>query len=441
MDFEEEEPNTSTGSAIRRKRRDNSQERRESEEFDENDVPNEDIGSVKSEEVSNSLIIDDKTNRRLIRKKMITTRISPVRMYSKDSLIRVGCNAFAYHRLSAAARLLPAIVLDVRSSHSFIIKSAFIIFTQNPKDCSLLIKSMKKLSKYDVNKREIMLEVIVNFIRNKDIFGAKNYIESNQSYLNMNLCRKNKLIDTYLQCYISFADYLDWKQSIEEINDNLFYQSNRVIAEKTKLSLKNIITETKDLILDQFVLTLIEMYEYSEQFSDAYEILQVYLDNNRDHLNAYIYLYNFSVKYPDYSNPESKDKALKYIFRHSCDNPFVLDLVRSESLPIEDKFEILSEFVDHKHNFNDINAWSLLKDLICSISDKSVKRVLRKQWKDVFEEYWVRLHFNAKRIKQIDSNVIELIGYKQKVIEFFCSSSHPFVIQTNQMIEEFDKII
>ena len=398
-------------------------------------VANDDKSSIHSE-LSNTMTIEDKNNEKLYRNYFVQTRIPAVSMYSKNKLLRVCCNAFAYHRLNSAAKLMSALISDKRTPHSFIVKAGFTLFTQNTSDSSLLVKSMKKLSKLDVNKREIMLEMILYFLAINDKTGAKKYIDSNESYLKLPIFRKNRLIDTYLNCYVCFVDYLEWKQSKEESNHNFFFHSNRVIAQKTKLSLKNLINETKELVLDYFVLILIEMYEDSLEFSEAHEILEVYIGNNQEHLNSYIYLYNFCVKYPEYSKSDSQSKALQQIQKYSPENQLILNLIQTKD-QIVDKFEVLMEFVDYKQNFDNINAWTQLKELLISIDDKTIKKLIKKLWKDVYQEYWVRLHCNLTKIKELNENIIKLIRCKQKVIEFFYSSSHSYIIQSNPRIDEY----
>ena len=152
--------------------------------------------------------------------------------------------------------------------------------------------------------------------------------------------------------YISLVDYLLWK----ERTTNTY--SDQVVVDSVKLSLRNVIEQNKDTILDNFVAILIEMYENDDQSKDVIEVLTTYMNNNPNHLNAFIYLYKMSAKYPNQSNPNLKIEVLKRIASISPDNRLVLDLVTNDWVSITDKFTILIKYVDYKQNRNDIDTQS-----------------------------------------------------------------------------------
>ena len=71
---------------------------------------------------------------------------------------------------------------------------------------------------------------------------------------------------------------------------------------------------------------------------------------------------------------------------------------------------------------------------------KSLKKSLKKIWNEVYDEYWVRVHCNVSKIKDINENMIEIIRCKQKIVKFFYSSSHSYITQTKQKIEEYERL-
>lgn len=399
------------------------------------------INSKSNEENVDNIIIDDKNDKKLNRKLLIPTKKSPFSVYKKEELLSVCRNAFAFHRLSCGSKLMSALSVDKRTPHFFILKAALILFTQNNYyNNSLLTQSMKKVSKYDINKKEIMLEMIINYIRNNDRIGAKEYIEANQTYIRFNLCRSHPIIDAYLKCYVCYCDYWEWKESINE-NKNSYYnsllntESTKLISDKTKLALKKIITDSKDCQLDIFVLILLEMYEYSQQYDEAIDLLQLYVNYNNNHLNAFIYLYEFCLKYHNqYSTVEQEVNALKNICRLSPDHILVLELVKKNVLSVEQNFELIMEFIDYTPNNYNINAWILLRDTLNVIKkDNRIAKSVAKIWKQRYKSYWIRSYFN---VSSIDKNSVHLIRCKQEIISFLESHSHQFILETNRKLKK-----
>ena len=350
-----------------------------------------------------------------------------------EELLRTTTNAFAYHRLGTAAELVSHLSMDRRVPHSYLSKALLILFKDKPTDITLATDLFKSLHSYDINKRELLLDILLIVIQNHSRIEAKKFIELHEEIVHSKRNRKHPIIDAYLKAYICLVDYLLWK---DRTTDSY---SDRLLTDKIKLSLRNVIDDNKDMILDNFVSILIELYENDDQLKDVFNVLNTYIDNNPNHLNAYIYLYKMSVKYPDQSDTDLKVKALKKIASISPENPLVLDLVRNDWVSNEEKFKILMEYIDHKQNHNDTDTWLLIQEFLGSIEQKYDLKIIKDLWKQFYESYWVRLHCNLNRIKpkDFDQNVIEIIECKQKIIEFFYSSSHPFVIETTQMIDNF----
>jgi hypothetical protein len=399
------------------------------------------INSKSNDENVDNIIIDDKNDKKLIRKLLIPTKKSPFSVYKKEDLLSICRNAFAFHRLSCGSKLMSALSVDKRTPHFFILKAALILFTQNNNNNnnnSLLTQSMKKVSKYDINKKEIMLEMIINYIRNNDRIGAKEYIEANQTYIKFNLCRSHPIIDAYLKCYISYCDYWEWKESINESKNSYYYslnESTKLISDKTKLALKKIITDSKDCQLDIFVLILLQMYEYNQQFDEAIDLLQLYVNYNSNHLNAFIYLYEFCLKYDNqYSTVEQEVNALKNICRLSPDHILVLELVKKNVLSVEQNFELIMEFIDYTPNNYNLSAWILLRDTLNVIKkDNRKAKSVVKIWKQRYKPYWIRSYFNAS---SIDKNSVHLIRCKQEIISCLESNSHQFILETNKKLKK-----
>lgn len=358
-----------------------------------------------------------------------------------EQLLRTATDAFVYHRIEAATQVVQRLALDSRTPHSYLAKAVLALYSLQETDSGQVDQVIDSFRLFDVNKRELMLEVLLILIRNKDLTGAHKFIESNQLLLNSRRLREHQTIDVYMKAYIAFVDYMQWKKRIAE-SDYSSRHSQEVWAEKTKLSLNNLICENKETILDIFVTILIDMYEHYEQLSEGLQLLTSYVENNPKHLNAYIYLYKWCTKYPNESDVDLKIKALQKVAKLSPENPLVLDLVRNDWIIEEDKFKILMEYIDHKQNHCDIEAWNLIRDLLASVQRKDDSETkIKHLWKQFYEYYWLRVHLNLKTIdpKEFDQNAIEIIECKQKMIEFFYSSSHSFVAQTKQMINEFHK--
>jgi hypothetical protein len=148
------------------------------------------------------LIVEDVRGKQRIRKMMVSTREPALLFYDRDGLLSTVRYVFSRHRLLCGAQIRSALVRDQRIPHSMIVKSAFILFTNHTSEPDLLLQSMKKMSKYDVNKKEIVLEMILHLIRNDDRIGAKNYIDSNDTILKSQTrlkYRKHRSLDTILR--------------------------------------------------------------------------------------------------------------------------------------------------------------------------------------------------------------------------------------------------
>ena len=333
-----------------------------------------------------------------------------------DRILRVLTNAFAYHRIDSGKELLSAFSVDMRTPHSLLLKANLILFNNTPSvDINLATTLLESYRSFDVNKKELMLELLLILIRNYDRMATKQFVLNNQNLLSLKTLKKHSIIDAYLKAYISLVDYLLWK----ERTTNTY--SDQVVADSVKLSLRNVIEQNKDTILDNFVAILIEMYENDDQSKDVMQVLTTYMNNNPNHLNAFIYLYKTSAKYPNQSNHNLKIEVLKKIASISPDNRLVLDLVKNDWVSIKDKFTILMEYVDYKQNRNDIDTLNLIYNLLDSIEQKSDLDFIDKSWKQFYKYYWIKIVGNARRSKPkgFEQNVTQIIECREKIIEFF----------------------
>lgn len=366
----------------------------------------------------------------------------PADAFYKRTAFTICRNAFAFHRFDLLVYLLEIILPNISTPHKLITWMSFYVFIQRFDD-DFMIKIMKKIKRFDVNKKEIILEVLIDLIKKGNVKKAKEFIEMNEFYLNAKLIRSCKPIDAILKGYISYMNYLDWTKNVKERRTSIYerFIQHDIMANKIWLDIQMIIKNSKNILLDIFVIILIDVLQHLGNKDDAFELLSIYMNNNKNHLNAHIYMYRFCSFHSEEQNQQfSKQEidSLKAIANQQPNHKLVLELVKKNVETPLAQFEMLMEYIDYVNNNDDLHGWMLLCQNIKSFVESTERgrnqeiQKCKNQWNQFYKEYWNETVFHVKNIK-VDAD-IQLLIYKVQVIQFLESSDHPFFISANQFI-------
>jgi hypothetical protein len=350
--------------------------------------------------------------------------------YESQELMALISDSLASHRFEDSVKLMITAFKRYRLQNNFVEKAILILFTQKSEHLENLTQIWKKLFNYNIDRNHLILEIIINYLKNNKLKEANHCIDCYKSCFEFFSQRSDPLINTILESYISYTQFYAFKQQLIEFNsseeENEFL--NEIKENLTKIIIK---CENKHFLsqMDIFVLILIEIYENEKQFEVLNQLLVHYMNQNSDHLSSSLYLYDFYEKHPEFVENENRIIALNNILRLSPENSLVLELAEDMSCSDGQKLEIIMDFIDFTSNNEEIKGWKLLRNNLERIHrEDNNNPIINKLWTQKYR-HWIKSYF---KLEDIESNSRKLIRYKRRILSIFESKEHQFVIKCNE---------
>ncbi|KAI0978953.1 hypothetical protein GJ496_007878 [Pomphorhynchus laevis] len=185
----------------------------------------------------------------------------------------------------------------------------------------------------------------------------------------------------FLMDTVHFAiEFLNWK-------------SNGELFDTLKESFDQIMNNDKrSHIMDSFVVAFIMYLESISDIEGIKSILLKYVQNDRRHSNAWLYLYMFQKQY---CQDDSSLSSLKTFVKLQPQHKLVLTAAKICSDDSINAIGMLMEFLDYTENQNNKSAWKLLYRLLNTviINDTHLRNNDFLQLINFRSYYWNYVHF------------------------------------------------
>ena len=378
---------------------------------DSNSSFSDDMDNVKSDTNTN---IDVEGKRKIFWG--VYSAKKPYMLNRKDLVTGVARDLFVRHKWNSLIQLAHSEFGDLRIPGFILMRYMLIaLYTQNVDtiDINVLKQYFSSMYKIINSKYDFILEMIIYLLHNKSLLPEKSFVTKacRQYLLRARKACNTKHVKIFSQTYKLYEEYLDYIEwntlnHPSNIHSIVMINTAKVLSNKIKTNLQSIVDELEDpeFHFDIGVLMLLHLFDMDNELPDALQSLEKCVSLQPDNLNFHIYLYEFLSKYPEVPHdPALRIHLLKQIFRLCPDSKYTIRLVNESpdltQLSLFDRINMVSDFVDYKHNWKSRKAWSLLHKLSTKIDVDSDQFFLLKSFFTFRLRFWSRLHFKLNELK------------------------------------------
>ncbi|XP_067124213.1 TATA box-binding protein-associated factor RNA polymerase I subunit A-like [Centruroides vittatus] len=346
------------------------------------------------------------------------------------------------HQYVKAAKILECLSYET-DSPQLIFKAGFQTLENHPNTTQDTILQFVRhlLCLHCLYKSEIVLECVVYLIKHNRFQEAQQQLQAFGTNKARQSLRTDPLIEEILCGYNGLLHYIEWAQKkvkIDRIDDPLDLYSEE---EATNRCAERALNIFQNLLKnpgrwDIFILKVIEILESYGKIDDIEDALVQYAEINPDHLNAYIYLLEFSTKH---SFLEHKQEEYLQKIKSLCpSDKRILNYVSLiEEKDVKSSVDILLDYLNYASNKDDIQGWTMLADILLQILNNSINIDLDDIWSE-YESFWPSYQFSAPELNVTDRNSAKLVLLKAIVLSIFedVENGHPYLETASEKLNE-----
>ncbi|KAI2809705.1 hypothetical protein BLOT_000856 [Blomia tropicalis] len=314
----------------------------------------------------------------------------------KDIVLECARDLFVRHKFDSLKQLSHALMLERRIPGFLLMKYFFVLlYSIDPNQIDVnKLKTFITEFIFTVphDKYQFLLEVIFYMLYNKNILlNEKSFIIDLRLVMERRMRRAKLPLEIELQkqtylLYEEYLNFLEWKMKIKlkkkksrvtsfnsHEDEVLFRLTNKIknnLEELLRVNGEHLITEMN---MDLAVIMLLKIYDFESELNEAFITLKQYTENNPNHLNGYIYLYKFILRYPYISgvNDDIRVNTLKNIIKLAFDCDYTFELIEMSpeitKLSIYERISMLVNYLAYVKNRNSKRVWELISKLLENI--------------------------------------------------------------------------